>query len=336
VNIFGLKRLSIAIALMCLSILLGMGGFIVLEGYDWIDAFYMSIITIGTVGFNEVHELSPEGKVFTSLYIILNLCLFAFIVSVITQYLFEGELKNTFKEIRAGKKIKRMKNHVIVCGYGRNGSKAVEELLKSKKKVVVIEADKSLIDDKTNHPDLAFIEDNAIQDEVLVSAGIGHASAIITTLPSDADNVFISLTARQLNPKVKIISRASQAHSESKLKRAGADHVIMPEVIGGFHMASMVTNPDMMHFSDLIRGEEDANLRIKEFSYEQFSEDFRNKTLGGINMKKNKKVLVVAYVSPVKGFVFNPDDDIQLQPGGSLILLADRESLDQFKKKYIS
>jgi voltage-gated potassium channel len=320
---------------MFISIVIGMSGFMIIEHFGWIDAFYMTIITIGSVGFTEVHQLSPAGRIFTSLYIIFNLSVFAFIVSVITRYFFEGELGNLFKKIRTDKKIKKMKNHIIVCGYGRNGSKAVEELKRYHKTIVVIEENQTLFQARSEDPAIAFLQGNASQDEVLVNAGIRNAAAIITTLPSDADNVFIALTARELNPGIKIIARASDIQSESKLKRAGADHVVMPEVIGGFHMASLVTNPDMMHFADLIRGEEDAQLRVKEFTYEQFLENYRGKNIGELHIKQNNKILIVAYTGPSEGFIFNPEEHIKLQPAGSLILLGDRQNLELFKKKYI-
>jgi voltage-gated potassium channel len=330
------NRIILAAFLMLISIVVGMWGFMSIEHFGWIDAFYMTIITIGSVGFTEVHKLSPEGRVFTSLYIIFNLSVFAFIVSVITRYFFEGELGNLFKEIRKDKKIKKMKNHIIVCGYGRNGNKAVEELMKYHNSIVVIETNPLLFSDKLENQDLVFVTGDASQDEMLIKAGIKNSTAIITTLPSDADNVFIALTARELNPGIKIIARASDVQSESKLKRAGADHVVMPEVIGGFHMASLVTNPDMMHFADLIRGEEDAQLRVKEFTYDQFLENYRNKNIGDLGLKQNNKIIVVAYSSPQQGFIFNPDDNIKLQPDGSVILLGDKENLGTFKKKYIS
>jgi voltage-gated potassium channel len=321
--------------LLLLSIVIGIGGFMLIENFSLIDAFYMTIITIGSVGFTEVHPLSPAGRIFTSLYIVFNLSVFAFIISVITRYFFEGELKDVFKKIRTTKKIKTMTNHIIVCGYGRNGSRAVEELRKYHFPVVVIEKNASLINQEAEHTDLAFLEGNATEDEVLSLAGITNSLAIITTLPSDADNVFIALTARELNPGIKIIARASEIQSESKLKRAGANHVVLPELIGGFHMANLIANPDMMHFADLIRGEEDAQLRVKELAYKQFSEDYRNKSIRDLDLKQNKKILVVAYTSPSNGFIFNPDENIKLESDGSLILLGDRESLDQFKKKYI-
>jgi len=239
-----LRRLIAAFGLFLLSITIGLIGFSFIEDLDFVNALYMTIITVGTVGFTEVKELSPAGRVFTSIYILFNLGLFAYVVSVVSSYFFEGKINAIFKSYRSGMEISKLKNHVIVCGYGRNGSRAAEELLKGGKQFVIID----------NNPEIHhvipqrmkwFVGD-ATEDENLKMVGIEHASVIIITTPSDSANVFITLTARFLNEHIRIIARASSKETESKLYRAGASNVIMPDALSIptiFRFSSSVASP---------------------------------------------------------------------------------------------
>ena len=224
-----LRNLIIAIILLQLSLLIGVLGFMKVEDYDLMNAFYMAVITISTVGFTEVHELSPNGRLFTSIYILLNLGIFAYVVSVITSYLFEGKLRSIFKDFMVDRELNKLNNHVIVCGYGRNGSQACEELLNSGREFVVIEKDPEIRQSVPSSSDFQFLIADATMDGNLKLAGIERAEVIIITTPSDAANVFIALTARALKPDIKIISRASEKQTEEKLYRAGANQVIMPD-----------------------------------------------------------------------------------------------------------
>jgi len=332
-----IKKLIIAISLFAGSIIVGMTGFMLIERFSITDAFYMAVITLGSVGFTEVHELSKAGRMFTSLYIIMNLGIYAYVIAVLGQYFFEGELGNIFKKLRTQNKIDKMNDHVIICGFGRNGSKAAEEILKSGKPVVVIEKGSGQIKEHPNAESkgIAFIEGDATHDDTLISAGIERAAAIITTLPDDADNVFITLTARELKPTIKIISRASSTQSEKKLIRAGADHVVMPEFIGGFHMASLITQPDIIPITNLIETYLSDELRVEEITLEDLQEKFKNKALKDLGLKRNKEIIVLGYRKLNGDFSFNPDENLKLQTKEFLVLLGTNKSLDNFKKQFM-
>jgi voltage-gated potassium channel len=188
----------------------------------------MTAITISTVGFREAKPLSDTGMLFTSAYIMFNLGLFAYIVSYIVRFIFDGELKNQYQHYSNSKELKKMKDHIIVCGYGRNGSKAISELKENKLKCVIID-NKSEISDILYKVADAVVIGNASDEQMLIDAEIEKAKSIIITLPNDAENVYITLSARELNPDIQIISRASNELTQKKLRKAGADMVIMPD-----------------------------------------------------------------------------------------------------------
>ena len=215
------NRLSFGLLLLVASMVIGQLGYTLIEKYSAIDAFYMTVITLSTVGFTEVRELSDAGRIFTSFYIIFNLGIFAYAVGTITSYFVEGEFAELYRRYTVGLKVERLKNHVIVCGMGRNGSRTCEELQSSQHPFVLIELKPDLVEQYATNNEIQYVIGDATTDEVLLAAGIERANAIITTLPRDADNVFISLTARELNPDVKIIARATDESAEKKLYRAG-------------------------------------------------------------------------------------------------------------------
>ena len=288
---------------------------------SWVNAFYMAIITLGSVGFTEVHELSEMGRIFTSLYIVFNLFVYAFTVSVLGQYLFEGELKNIFNGVRLKSKIKKMENHVIVCGFGRNGQKAVEELMKEQQPILVIE---KVNKNRTYLPiahasDLLFYEGDATRDEVLQACNIESASYIITTLPDDADNVFIALTARELNPKIQIIARASAIHSEKKLLRAGANHVVMPEMIGGQFMARIVTGAGQ-EASAFKNYNQLPGFLMEEIPVSFFMNNFFQTTF--VNLKGIAgDAMLTGFKAPSGKIYFNPPDSAMVNCGDLLLIL---------------
>ncbi|NJM94431.1 MAG: hypothetical protein HC842_07030 [Cytophagales bacterium] len=208
-----LRKLLYAFLLTLISLLVGTLGFMEIEKFRLSEAFYMSVITVSTVGFNEVEPLSDAGRIFTSFYILFNLGIFAYVISVITAYIFEGEFGKIYKRFKVDREVNKMREHVIVCGFGRNGMKACEELHRSKRQFVIIDRDAQLIEQQSAHYPFHFMLGEATADETLKSAGIERASNLIITLPNDAENVFITLTAKELNKNVKVISRASDPNS---------------------------------------------------------------------------------------------------------------------------
>ena len=329
-----LKELLIAIVLLLLSLVIGTSGFIIIEGYGFLNAFYMTVITFATVGFTEVHPLTDAGRIFTSFYILLNLVIFTYVLSVITKYLLEGELQSILKKYMSEKEVHNLKNHVIVCGYGRNGSKASEELFNSKLNFVIIEKEKEVIDEAPEELKSKFLLGDASLDEILINAGIEKAAAIIITTPLDSVNVFITLTARGLNSSIKIIARASEKNSEKKLYRAGANSVVMPEAIGGLFMAQLFTKPEIIEMLDLFSRGNQLGFHLEKFTFDQFKAEYRDKIISNKEISSRTGAVLVGFKDDEKGFV-SPGHETVLGPDDVVIIFGSGETLSAFKHTYL-
>lgn len=324
-----LRGLIATLLLLAASTATGIFGFIWIEGYTVTDAIYMTVITISTVGYTEVEPLSEQGKIFVSIYIIFNVIIFAYVVSVLTRYLFEGEIKSMFRNIMTDRNVRKLKNHVVVCGYGRNGKKVVEELLAAGKEVVLVEQEEHVIKQIPEHKNLYLIEGDAISEEVLQAAGADKAHSFITALSRDADNVYITLTAREINPKANIIARANEEQTASKLYRAGATHVVIPNAIGGSQMARLVTSPDVVEFVEMLTGFANEDLKLESLRFEDLREEYRNKTIRELDIRKNTGATVVGFKDNKKGFIINPGPDMLISENDTLIIIG---KLNEIKK----
>lgn len=326
-----LYRLGLALGLICLSVLTGVVGFMLIADYNLLEAFYMTIITISTVGFNEVKPLTPGGQLFVAFLIITNIGIFTYAISTIAAFIIEGQFRSAVKNVRLEQEIAKLENHTIVCGFGRNGYQACEELAEHKQKFVVIEYDQSRIEQITDHHNYLVINGDATRDEVLLKAGIQKAKAVMACLPKDADNVFVVLTAREINNKLKIISRASDESSEIKLRRAGADRVIMPEKIGGSHMAKMIIAPDIIDFFTLLSSHGGVSVNFEEIDIHDLNPNIRTKTISDLELRKNTGANVIGLKQKDGSYVVNPDAATVLDGVFSLILLGDEEQLQAFR-----
>ena len=329
------RKLFYSAILLLTSLFAGTFGFIWIEGFSLLDSFYMAVITFSTVGFNEVYPLSDHGRLFASFYIIFNLMIFAYVVSVISTYIFEGELNRLYRKYVFGKEVRKMKDHIIVCGFGRNGNRACEELKSQKVDFVVVDRDEQLIDLIQNVKKYKFILGDPTQEEVLEEAGIRKAKALITTLPSDAENVFLTLTAIDLNSEIKIISRASDENSVKKLKQAGAKHVIMPDAIGGLHMAQHITKPFVIEYLDQLSGHQEDGLTLEEVRYEDLKSEFQGQTIESMDIRNRTDVTVVGLNDKNGKFVFNPSSKVLMEPEVVLIIVGTFSKVQDFKSVYI-
>lgn len=329
-----LGRITLGLSLLLFSVLVGMIGFITLEKYSMLEAFYMAIITLSTVGFTEVQTLSDNGRLFTSFYIIFNLGIFAYAISIITTYIVEGEFKEIYHQYMISKRVQRMQNHIIVCGFGRNGTKTCAELLKSQRPFILIEQNVDLVDSFPSDSNFEYIIGNATSDETLLTAGIERAEAIITTLPRDADNVFITLTARELNPKVRIISRATEESASKKLYRAGANQVVMPDAIGGIHMAQLITKPEVIEFLNLLTGVSSEHLKLEDFSYSELKDEFKDKTIMDLDIRRRTGATVIGFKSKRQGFTITPPGDLKISEGDTMIIIGTAQNIAAFKNTY--
>ena len=263
------SKIYLAISLLILVLLIGVLGYHYLSDYGWLDALYMTIITVTTVGFSEVQPLGGPAKIFTVFLIISSVFIFGFAISVITEYLLSRNTLQILKKKKVKNTIDALSDHIIICGFGRNGSQAARGLASYARSFVVIEKDKEVIEKFEKN--ILFVEGDANDDEVLQGAGIERARYLIAALPDDADNLFVVLSAKQMNENLFIISRASQVSSQKKLRLAGADKVIMPDKVGGDHMAALVVNPDLIDFVDRISNVTDESPNLEEVAIEEFT-----------------------------------------------------------------
>jgi voltage-gated potassium channel len=314
-------------------VLFGIAGYMIIERASLLDALFMTTISITTVGYGEVIPLSEAGKLFTIILLIVSWGIFAFAITRITQFVINGEINQYFKTRRLMKDITKLNNHVIICGYGRNGHEAAKILKSHGVAYVVIEKNHELISKgiHEDHERFLYLEGDSTNDDVLLMAGIERARALITTLPVDADNLFIVLSARGLNAALQIISRASDNNSIPKLKKAGANNVIMPDRIGGTHMANLVSKPDVVEFINFLSGEEGEAIHIDSIAYEQLPDSVKRKPLHDIMQWNKSGVNCIGIKSEAGKFVINPPDDLIMEPGMKLIILGTRHQVTHMK-----
>ena len=332
-----LRKLYIALFLLLFSLGMGITGYRFIAGYSMLDAFYMTVITVSTVGFMEGQPLGSTGRLFTAFFIIFNLGLIAYFVSILTEYVFAGGLRQLIIKYMRDRKMDGFSGHTIVCGYGRNGRKSCEELFKEGVPFVVIDqSPESFEPEWEGSPHCVFTGGDATHDDVLRAAGIERAQSLITTLPKDADNVFITLTAREFNPRIKIIARASDERSVNKLLRAGADHVVMPDHIGGMQMAYHVTKPEVVEFMEMLNGTGRVRLRMEELEFRQLKPEFQHKSLRELNIRQHTQVTVMGMKDAHHGFSINPNPDTVFNEGDVLVVLGSEEALTKFKAMYVN
>jgi voltage-gated potassium channel len=312
---------------------IGVVGYMTLSDFDFIDALYMTVITISTVGFRELHPMNTEEKVFTIFLILTSLSLFGYAVSSFTEALANGEFFKQLKRKKVQQKIDKLKQHTIVCGYGRNGMQAINKLRSYQQKFVVVEKDKELIS-SLEEDGILYIEGDATTDEVLLKAGIENANYLITALPSDADNLFVVLTASQLSKDCKIISRASNESSNSKLKIAGASNVIMPDKLGGAHMASLVVTPDVIEFVDRLTIEGETTANLEEVDVNGLPKEYLGKTIFDLDLRNKTGCTVIGFKTSDGNYVINPEASIKLVADSRLIVLGKPEQIVKLRKLF--
>ncbi len=322
-----IRKLQIATLMIAGIMAIGVIGFMSIEHYSLSEALYTTIIILSTVGLGVVHSLSDTGRWFVIFLIVISIGTFAYGISLITSYIMEGELQRYFKYKKILKMIDKLENHVIVCGYGRNGKQACEQLLAHNQQFVVIENGDKAISELREHEGFLFIEGDATRDEILLEAGIEKAIALISTLPDDSSNVFVVLTARELNPTLKIISRASEDSSERKLRRAGANNVIMPDKIGGTHMAALVTRPDVLELIDHITGR--INIRLEEIHCNRLKPELKGKSLQELNIRNKTGASIIGYKNSNGEYVINPGAETLMEPDSKLFVLGSNEQIEK-------
>jgi voltage-gated potassium channel len=328
-----LKELYVALIIVLTIPIVGVVGYMVIEDYSFVEAFYMTIITISTVGFKEIRELSDLGRYFTSFLILVSFGTFAYTLSLISQYLITGTLQRYYKKYRMNAKIEKLEGHVVICGAGRNGMKALQTLLSYHKKVVIIEQDPEIIEELRDEG-LYFIEGDATEEEALVKAGIHNASALVSSLPKDTDNVFVVLTARELNPDIRIVSRCLSDSSESKLKIAGANAVIMPDKVGGARMAGFIINHNINRFLDTLALQNGNEVYLKELSVNHIDTKETPKTIDAVLEALNTSCKIVGIMSPEFEYIVNPKGTYQIPEDSQLIFFGSMEEIANLEEYF--
>ncbi len=317
--------------LLAVALLSGMVGFTLIEGYSLIEAFYMTVITISTVGFTEVRPLSSTGQIFASILIMFNIGIFAYSVSVFTSLVIEGELFRKIHLQTIRRNIKLMKNHIIVCGYGRYGSRIVEHLLDEQMPFVVIEKSSEKIAEIQKSDDkILYIQGDATHDEVLLQAGLHRAKVLITPLSDDTDNLFTVLSARQLSDSTQIISSAQSQQTERKLKKAGANHVIMPDRLGGLYMSMLISKPGAVEFFSYISNEFASDIGMAEVQYKDLPKPCLGKSIQDLGIPEHTQVSIIG-MKKSNDFVINPSPDTILESDSSFIVIGSKSQLAQFR-----
>ncbi len=325
------RRRVIMAALVFVSVIIaGTIGYIFIEGYGILNALYMTVITLSTVGYGIPKPLDTQGQVFTIILILFNLGVVGYTLTLVTSIFIQIDFAKHYRTKSMKKKINTMTQHVIVCGYGRTGRESCATLKRNNIPHVIIEDNEEMVREIMEDEDAFVIEMDATTDEALLAAGIKNASALITTLPDDAENVFVTLTASELNPTLLIVSRATHATSIPKLKRAGATDVIMPYKIGGAHMASLVINPDIKEFMDLIGGYGEFHPHIEEIDLMDSGDIYAAKTLGEINLHRKTGVNIIGIKIGDK-YVINPNDETYYNKGDKLLVLGSPEQFEKLK-----
>ena len=318
-----LRGLAIIVAL----VLFGVTGYMVLQGWSFLDALYMTVITITTVGYGEIGELSQSGRVFTIILIFLGIGIMAYFLGLVAQAMVELQVRSILGGRKLGLRIRSLKNHYIICGYGRIGRIISHELKSQNIPLIVVDNDQNsrpLLESDS----IPYIIDDATNEEVLKEAGIERAKGLVAVVSSDADNVFITLTARGMNPKLFIVSRADDEKAERKLLRAGADRVVMPYLIGGQKMAQTIIRPAVTDFLEFTVHDKDIELKLEELNVGQASK-LNGVTLVDSGIRQQMNIIIVAIRKADGKMVFNPSSQARIEAGDTLIALGHGNELDR-------
>jgi len=321
------SKLRLAIVFMVIILSVGTAGYSLIEDWLFFDSLYMTVITLATVGFAEIRPLSETGRVFTIFLIIFGAFNGGFIITAVAQLVLEGQLMAILGKRKMEKKVKRIKDHIILCGYGRVGRQVAQELHSRGVPFVIVEQDESAIPGP-HEDNLIFMAGNAADDEQLEQAGIKRARAVVSTLPDDADNVYLALTARQINPDLLIIARAESDLAKKKLLRAGADKVVCPHELGGMQMAMATLRPNVVDFMRLATANgASAGLGIEEISIKEGSA-LASKSIIEAAIKSKYDAIVVGLRKKSGQLVFNPSGDTVMETGDILVVLGEANKLE--------
>ncbi len=323
------KLLTIAIAFV-LIVVLGVFGYSRLLHVSLLDALYMTIITISTVGYKEIADMTPEAKLFSILIIFFGLTFVGYLFTSIVALFVDGSVRDKIQRRRLRSRMESLSNHYIICGAGETGENVIRQFEKSKVAFVVIDNDRERVEELIARNVMALYG-NAADEDVLLEAGIRQARGLISTLSTDADNVFTVLTSRYLNKDLYIISKAIEDHAHEKLSRAGANRTISPNEIGGRRMAALMLRPTVISFLDMITHVGDVTLDLEDVVLEP-SSSLLGQTLKTAKIPEKTGLIVLAIKKAAGQMIFNPGSDEKLLVGDSMIVLGTDEQINALKR----
>lgn len=324
------RRLLLVGGALAAVLLIATLGYVLIDHYPPFDAFYMALITMATVGYQEIRPLSLAGRVFNSFVILFGVSLMFLAIGAVTQTVIELELKDIFGKRRIRRMIDKLEKHYIVCGFGRVGRGAAEELKRSGAPFIVIDRDDALVERAIRDGMLAVVADST-RDETLKDVGIERACGLIAALSTDADNLFLVLSAKTLNPAVIVSARAGEEEAEQKLHRVGADVVFRPYRIAGYRLAQALLRPQVSEFLDFTTQNIGLNVSIEQVAVGQGSE-VAGKSLAQMQVRRELGVIVLAIRRSDGAMLFNPPADAIIAGGDCLIVMGEPDSLRNLEK----
>lgn len=325
-----LHRILLIVGLLAFILVVGTIGFVLIEAYSWFDAFYMTLTTITTVGYAEIRGLSRAGRVFNSFLILFGVSAMFLAIGAMTQTIIELELQDRYGKRRKKRMIEQLHDHFIICGFGRVGRNAAYEFQRASVPFLVIDRSEDRIEKAMSSGMLAVVAD-ATRDESLRHAGVLRAKGLISALPSDAENLFVILSARTLNPKLTVVTRASEEEAEEKLRRAGADTVFTPYSMTGRQLADSLLRPHVVEFMDFGRSNIGPKVRMEQVCVSPNAQ-FTRKTFGQLLELRKSGVIVLAIRKKGGETTFNPPPEFEISAGDFLIVMGERSNLQRLEQ----
>ena len=324
------RQIRFVLAALVALIVTATTGFMVIEGWSFVDAFYMTMITISTVGFREVHTMSPIGRVFASLVIIAGVGTAIYAFTRLGQFMLEGELLDILGRKRMTSELRRLHGHFVICGYGRIGRPVAEGMKKDGRSFCVIDRNAE-IEDELRSREFIHIIGDATDEDVLQEAGVERADALLALLPSDADNLYLTMSAKSLNPNIRVIARGRDERAEMKLKRGGADRVVSPYLIAASRVVSAAVKPSVVDFMESVTHRQYLPLTLEEVVVAERSA-LANRSLAESEIRTKIGVIVVAIKDASGEMMFNPDPARIVVAGDLLIAMGEASDLEKLER----
>ena len=326
-----LRRIRRGAIVLSVIFVFAMLGYRYLGGYDWIHAIWMVVVTISSVGYGEISVVPDQVRLLSIVVIILGMSAAMYTVGGLIQLMLEGEIQSALGLRRTTREVQRLSGHVIVCGYGRIGEMLAHDLQRKGRPLVVIESDSTRCSEASQQ-NFLVLNGDAMEEDVLVNAQLENAKTVVTALPNDAANVFITLTARNLNPEVQIVARAEHPTTEKKLRQAGADRVVMPAVTGATRMSRMITRPSTADLLELLTESSFNDMEMDEITIYPSSK-LAGSSVADTAARSKHGVLVIAVKKPDEKMVFNPGAQYQFQGEDTVIVMGGADDIERFRKE---